>query len=77
MTLSCVLFLIVGTYVEVSEDLVHLEFQVENLEQCMGKLKEVKIPITEGLIETKGGARFIFTEDPDKYEIELMQCPDG
>ena len=63
--------------VKVPEDLVHLAFQVENLEQCIDKLKKAKISITEGPIETERGTRFIFTEDPDKYEIELMQCPDG
>ena len=62
--------------VEVPEDLVHLAFQVQDLERCMDKLKEAKIPITEGLIETKGGTHFIFTEDPDEYKIELMHCPD-
>ena len=61
--------------VQVPEDLVHLAFQVQDLEQCMNKLKEENIPITEGPIEQKSGARFIFIEDPDKYEIELIQCP--
>ena len=61
--------------IEVPEDLVHLAFQVEDLEQCMAKLKEEGIPITEGPVETENGTRFIFTEDPDKYEIELMQYP--
>jgi hypothetical protein len=42
----------------------------------MDKLKEAKIPTTEGPTETNGGKRFIFTEDPDKYEIELMQYPE-
>ena len=59
--------------IEVPEDLVHLAFQVEDLDQCMSKLKEKGVPITEGPIETGSGTRFIFTEDPDKYEIELMQ----
>ena len=62
--------------VEVPEDLVHLAFQVQDLEQCINKLKDENIPITEGPIETKNGTRFIFIEDPDKYEIELMQCSD-
>jgi lactoylglutathione lyase len=61
--------------VDVPEDLVHLAFQVQDLEQCMDKLKEAGIPITEGPIEMESGTRFIFTEDPDKYEIELMQYP--
>ena len=59
--------------IEVPEDLVHLAFQVEDLDQCMSKLKEKGVPITEGPIETGNGTRFIFTEDPDKYEIELRQ----
>ncbi len=58
---------------EVPEDLVHLAFQVEDLEQCIANLQKEGVPITEGPIETKSGTRFIFTEDPDKYEIELMQ----
>ena len=61
--------------IEVPEDLVHLAFQVEDLELCMFKLKEKGVPITEGPTETDGGRRFIFTEDPDKYEIELIQYP--
>ena len=59
--------------IEVPEDLVHLAFQVEDLEQCIASLQKEGVAITEGPIETKSGTRFIFTEDPDKYEIELMQ----
>ena len=59
--------------VEVPEDLVHLAFEVENLEDCISKLKQAGVPITEGPIESSSGSRFIFTEDPDKYEIELIQ----
>ena len=61
--------------VEVPEDLVHLVFEIENLDNFIFKLKHGRIPITEGPIETSNGTRFIFTEDPDKYLIELMQCP--
>jgi len=63
--------------VEVPEDLVHLAFQVDDLTACMARLTEAGAPITEGPIETGGGTRFIFTEDPDRYEIELMQMKDG
>ncbi len=59
--------------VHVPEDLVHLAFEVDNLETCMEKLSAAKVSITEGPIESSNGTRFIFTEDPDKYEIELMQ----
>ena len=59
--------------IEVPEDLVHLAFEVESLENCILKLEQARIPITEGPIESSNGTRFIFTEDPDKYEIELIQ----
>ena len=62
--------------IEVPEDLVHLAFQVENMEACIEKLKQAGIPITEGPVKTSSGTTFIFTEDPDKYEIELMECQD-
>jgi lactoylglutathione lyase len=70
--LSCVLFLGSGK-IEASEDLVHLAFEVENLDNCIFKLKHSRIPKTEGPIKTSNGSRFIFTKDPDKCEIELMQ----
>jgi len=61
--------------IEVPEDLVHLAFEVQDLDKCIAKLKEQGVPITEGPIQTESGTQFIFTEDPDKYEIELMQYP--
>lgn len=62
--------------VEVPEDLVHLAFQVEDLDDCMKRLKKAGVPITEGPIKSSNGTAFIFTEDPDKYEIELMEYPE-
>ena len=59
--------------VQVPEDLVHLAFEVDDLNMCVEKLKKAGIPITEGPVESSNGTRFIFIEDPDKYEIELMQ----
>ena len=58
--------------VHVPEDLVHLAFEVKNLEDSISRLNAAGIPITEGPLESSNGTRFIFTEDPDKYEIELM-----
>ena len=59
--------------VHVPEDLVHLAFEVDDLERCIERLKVAGVLITEGPIESSNGTRFIFTQDPDKYEIELMQ----
>jgi lactoylglutathione lyase len=62
--------------VQVPEDLVHLAFEVDDLEVCIEKLNAAGVPITEGPLETSNGTKFIFTEDPDKYEIELMYHKD-
>ena len=62
--------------VHVPEDLVHLAFEVDDLEVCIEKLNAAGVPITEGPLVTSNGTKFIFTEDPDKYEIELMYHKD-
>ena len=59
--------------VKIPEDLVHLAFEVDDLEVCMQKLEAAGVAITEGPTKSSNGTRFIFTEDPDKYEIELIQ----
>jgi lactoylglutathione lyase len=62
--------------VHVPEDLVHLAFEVDDLEVCIEELNVAGVPITEGPLEASNGTKFIFTEDPDKYEIELMYHKD-
>ena len=59
--------------VQVQEDLVHLAFEVENLEETIARLKEQGIPITDGPTITSSGSRFCFIDAPDKYEIELIE----
>lgn len=61
--------------VQVPEDLVHLAFEVDNLDKTMAYLKEKGIPITEGPTTTSSGSRFCFIDAPDKYEIELIERP--
>ena len=59
--------------VDVPEDLAHLAFEVDNLEAWMERLQKAGVTVTEGPVTTSHGSRFIFTEDPDKYEIELIE----
>lgn len=63
--------------VKVQEDLVHLAFQVENLDETIASLKEQGITITDGPTKTSSGSRFIFIDAPDGYEIELIERPAG
>ncbi len=61
--------------VQVPEDLVHLAFEVDNLDKTMAYLKEKGIPITDGPTTTSSGSRFCFFDAPDRYEIELIERP--
>ena len=59
--------------VRVQEDLVHLAFEVENLDDTIGGLEAKGVRITNGPTRTSSGSRFIFIEAPDGYEIELIE----
>ena len=63
--------------VKVQEDLVHLAFQVENLEETITALNEQGVKITDGPTATSSGSRFIFIDAPDGYEVELIERPAG
>jgi len=61
--------------VKVQEDLVHLAFQVENLDDTIEQLGAKQIRITDGPTTTSSGSRFIFIDAPDGYEVELIERP--
>jgi lactoylglutathione lyase len=63
--------------VKVQEDLVHLAFQVDNLDATIAALQQQGIRITDGPTKTSSGSRFIFIDAPDGYEIELIERPGG
>ena len=63
--------------VRVQEDLVHLAFQVESLDETIGSLTAQGVKITDGPTKSSSGSRFIFIDAPDGYEIELIERPAG
>jgi lactoylglutathione lyase len=63
--------------VKVQEDLVHLAFQVESLDDTIQSLKAKGIRITDGPTASSSGSRFIFIDAPDGYEIELIERAPG
>jgi lactoylglutathione lyase len=63
--------------VKVQEDLVHLAFQVDNLDETIAQLEAKQITITDGPTKTSSGSRFIFIDAPDGYEVELIERPPG
>ena len=63
--------------VTVQEDLVHLAFQVESLDDTIAALTAKGVKITDGPTQTSSGSRFLFIDAPDGYEIELIERPRG
>jgi len=63
--------------VKVQEDLVHLAFQVESLDETIASLTAKGVKVTDGPTQTSSGSRFIFIDAPDGYEIELIERPPG
>lgn len=63
--------------VRVQEDLVHLAFQVESLDDTIRALAAKGIRITDGPTVTASGSRFIFIDAPDGYEVELIERAPG
>jgi lactoylglutathione lyase len=63
--------------VKVQEDLVHLAFQVESLDETMTSLNAMGVKVTDGPTQTSSGSRFIFIDAPDGYEVELIERPPG
>ena len=63
--------------VRVLEDLVHLAFQVESLDDTIASLNAQGVKITDGPTQSSSGSRFIFIDAPDGYEVELIERPSG
>ncbi len=63
--------------VRVQEDLVHLAFQVDSIDDTIATLTVKEIRITDGPTTTSSGSRFIFIDAPDGYEVELIERPPG
>ena len=63
--------------VRVQEDLVHLAFQVESLDETIASLNAMVVKVTDGPTRTSSGSRFIFIDAPDGYEVELIERPLG
>lgn len=63
--------------VRVQEDLVHLAFEVESLDETIRSLQSKGVAITDGPTGTSSGSRFIFIDAPDGYEVELIERRPG
>lgn len=57
---------------KLDEDIFHLAFSVPNMARAIAGLREAGVKITEEPSQTGSGTWMAFIEDPDGYEIELL-----
>ncbi|HLP03001.1 MAG TPA: VOC family protein [Opitutaceae bacterium] len=62
-----------GEPVKVQPDLVHLAFEVENLETFAAELAENGYALSDGPTKTGSGSIIAFIDAPEGYEVELIQ----
>lgn len=56
-----------------SKSIVSIGFSIDNLDDEIKILKEKNISITRGPIKVPSGERFVFIEDPNGVEVELIE----
>jgi lactoylglutathione lyase len=59
--------------VQVQPDLVHLAFEVEDLEEFTAKLEARGFKLSDGPTPTSSGSVIAFIDAPEGYEVELIQ----
>lgn len=55
------------------EDIFHIALEVEDLDAEASRLAAAGIPLTDGPHRGSSGGAIAFIDDPDRYEIELIQ----
>ncbi len=59
--------------VKVQPDLMHLAFEVENLETFAAALAKKGYSLSDGPTQTGSGSIIAFIDAPEGYEVELIQ----
>jgi lactoylglutathione lyase len=60
-----------GGAFHLEEDIFHMAFEVEDLEEALRRLRQQGVKVTEEPTPSASGT-LAFIEDPDGYEIELL-----
>ena len=59
--------------VQVQPDLMHLAFEVDDLEKFAAELKQKGYALSDGPTATGSGSMIAFIDAPEGYEVELIQ----
>lgn len=62
---------------QLPEDIFHLAFHVEDMDDALAQMREAGVKITEEPSGRSRGGQMAFIEDPDGYEIELLSYAPG
>jgi len=61
--------------VQVQEDLMHLAFEVEDMNTFGKHIQSFGVEFSDGPTESTSGSIFAFVDAPEGYEIEVIQRP--
>ncbi len=61
--------------VNVQEDLMHLAFEVESMEEFKKHLDSIGERLSDGPTQSSSGSVFAFVDAPEGYEIEVIERP--
>jgi len=59
--------------VQVQEDLIHLAFEVESMDEFGRHIKAHGVEFSDGPTKSGSGTTFAFIDAPEGYEIELLE----
>lgn len=59
--------------VKVQEDLMHLAFEVESMEEFQKHLNSIGVELSDGPTKSSSGSTFAFVDAPEGYEIEVIE----
>ena len=61
--------------VVVQEDLMHLAFEVESMQNFQKHIAQVGVMLSDGPTQSSSGSVFAFVDAPDGYEVEIIERP--
>jgi lactoylglutathione lyase len=61
--------------VQVQEDLMHLAFEVESMDEFAKHLSQVGYSFSDGPTKSSSGSVFAFVDAPEGYEVEVIEKP--
>ena len=59
--------------VKVQEDLIHLAFEVESMQEFQKHLNSIGVVLSDGPTKSSSGSTFAFVDAPEGYEIEVIE----